>query len=135
MREKCFIVATKHELRHIVPPFNSNSISLAIGFPNANTTQTLKDDVRTRDTSVKVIVRVCRAITAAVCTQVIAGVAALCAACRDSIIDVHLWRKVSSAVQGNCDILERLQKWRGNNVFWGRPYLVIHRVSLLRRWP
>mmetsp|Transcript_32851 Transcript_32851/g.60197 ORF Transcript_32851/g.60197 Transcript_32851/m.60197 type:complete len:305 (+) Transcript_32851:115-1029(+) len=56
-----------HELSNIIPPIRSNSIRITMLLPNTDAPQTLLDNISSRNTVIKIIVGVSRAVPSVVC--------------------------------------------------------------------
>ena len=122
-----FIVAPKHELIDVIPPFTADSIFLSILVPDTGATETLRNDVGTRYTLVQVIVGVGGAIAAVVGAKVVALILPVgpLASGLDSVVDVHMGSEVGPIAEGLGGILELLLEVLGNEVGGGRPEVVL----------
>mmetsp|Transcript_18623 Transcript_18623/g.30481 ORF Transcript_18623/g.30481 Transcript_18623/m.30481 type:complete len:206 (+) Transcript_18623:361-978(+) len=94
--KEVWVVATLKELCYIIPPFASNSISFTIMLPDTNTSQTFFDNIRSRDTVIKVIVGVSSTVPSVVGAQIEAHILPVksLAVTFDPVIDVHVGRKI-----------------------------------------
>mmetsp|Transcript_20345 Transcript_20345/g.29101 ORF Transcript_20345/g.29101 Transcript_20345/m.29101 type:complete len:265 (+) Transcript_20345:207-1001(+) len=94
--EEVWVVATIKELCNIIPPLAPNSITFAIMLPDTNTSQTFFDNIRSRDTVVKIIVGVSSAVPSVVGAQIEAHILPIksLAVTFDSVVNVHVGSKI-----------------------------------------
>mmetsp|Transcript_21161 Transcript_21161/g.34428 ORF Transcript_21161/g.34428 Transcript_21161/m.34428 type:complete len:399 (-) Transcript_21161:272-1468(-) len=130
-------IAAVHELCNIIPPLGSNSIRITMLLPNTDATQTLLDDICSRNTVIKVIIGVCRAVPSVVCAQVEAHVLPIktLAITFDSIIHIHVGSKVRTVPQCFSNGLEFLLKILAHWIGGSGPQIVFYAIIRLGKRP
>mmetsp|Transcript_13359 Transcript_13359/g.20791 ORF Transcript_13359/g.20791 Transcript_13359/m.20791 type:complete len:265 (-) Transcript_13359:747-1541(-) len=94
--KEVWVVATLKEMCYIIPPLASNSISFAIMLPDTNTSQTFFDNIRSRDTVIKVIVGVSSTVPSVVGAQIEAHILSIksLAVTLNSVINIHVGSEI-----------------------------------------
>ena len=124
------IVAPEHELIDVIPPFTADSIFLSILVPDTGATETLRNDVGTRNALVQVIVGVSGTIAAVVGAEVVALILPVgsLASGLDSVVDVHVGSEVGPIAEGLGGILELLLEVLGNEVGGCAPEIIFYAI-------